>query len=70
MSSAHLTKERHAHRHCTMVPLATLQCTGETWGLVDHLAASGDLVQTAESLAADVLAASPDHASAIKHLIG
>ncbi|WP_425314276.1 enoyl-CoA hydratase/isomerase family protein [Roseivivax marinus] len=40
------------------------------WGLVDHLAASEDLVQTAENLAADVLAASPDHASAIKHLIG
>ncbi|WGW04972.1 enoyl-CoA hydratase/isomerase family protein [Tropicibacter oceani] len=40
-----------------------------TWGLIDRID-DGDILDTARALAADTLAASPDHAAAIKRLIG
>ena len=40
----------------------------QAWGLVDRVVA-GDVVEEARSLAADTLAATPEHAAAIKALI-
>lgn len=40
------------------------------WGLIDRIVAPEDLLPTARALAADVLAAQPGHAAAIKRLIG
>ena len=40
----------------------------QAWGLVDRVVA-GDVVEAARSLAADTLAATPEHAAAIKALI-
>lgn len=40
------------------------------WGLIDRIVAPDDLLPTARGLAADVLAAQPGHAGAIKRLIG
>lgn len=40
------------------------------WGLIDRIVAPQDLLTTARVLAADVLAAKPGHAAAIKRLIG
>ena len=40
------------------------------WGLIDRIVAAEDLLPTARALAADVLAAIPGHAGAIKRLIG
>ena len=39
------------------------------WGLVDRLVAPDALLDEARALAADALAADPDHAAAIKALI-
>lgn len=39
------------------------------WGLLDRLVAPEALVETAKALAADVLAAKPGHAAAIKRMI-
>ena len=39
------------------------------WGLIDRIVAPADLLPTARALAADVLAAIPGHASAIKRLM-
>ena len=44
----------------------TETCLG--WGLVDRVVEADALVQTARDLAADTLAATPDHAAAIKRL--
>lgn len=43
--------------------------TAHAWGLFDTLADPDTLLDTAHSLAADTLTASPDHAAAIKSLI-
>jgi len=40
-----------------------------TWGLIDQIV-EGDLLEAARALAADTLAATPEHAAAIKGLIG
>ena len=40
------------------------------WGLIDRITGPDDLLPTAHGLAADVLAAKPGHAGAIKRLIG
>ena len=40
------------------------------WGLIDRIVVPEDLLTTARALGADVLAAIPGHASAIKRLIG
>ncbi|OYU40904.1 MAG: enoyl-CoA hydratase [Pseudorhodobacter sp. PARRP1] len=40
------------------------------WGLIDRIVAGDELMAAARSLAADVLAAKPGHAGAIKRLIG
>ncbi len=40
------------------------------WGLIDRIVAPEDLLTTARALGADVLAAIPGHANAIKRLIG
>ena len=39
------------------------------WGLIDRIVPDDSLVQTARELCADVLTASPDHVTGIKHLI-
>ncbi|MEM9911453.1 MAG: enoyl-CoA hydratase/isomerase family protein [Pseudomonadota bacterium] len=52
-----------------MILMAGQKIDAETaldWGLVDQIAPSEDLDETARELAADVLSASPDHAQAIK----
>lgn len=40
-----------------------------SWGLVDRIVATDELMETARALAADVVLAAPDHASAIKSMI-
>lgn len=40
-----------------------------TWGLVDRIVADDDLIDVATELAADVISATPDHASAIKSML-
>ena len=40
------------------------------WGLIDRIVGPDDLLSAARGLAADVLAAKPGHAGAIKRLIG
>lgn len=40
------------------------------WGLIDRIVAPDDLTDTAHELSADVLSATPEHAAAIKRLIG
>ena len=39
------------------------------WGLIDRIAALGDLMEAARALAADALAAAPGHVAAIKAMI-
>ncbi|MDA7425139.1 enoyl-CoA hydratase/isomerase family protein [Thalassococcus lentus] len=39
------------------------------WGLIDVIA-DGDIIETARDLSGDVLGATPEHATAIKNLIG
>ena len=39
------------------------------WGLIDRIAAPEALADTAAALAADALAATPDHVAGIKRLI-
>ena len=39
------------------------------WGLIDRIAAPGDLMEAARALAADVLGAAPGHVAAIKAMI-
>lgn len=39
------------------------------WGLIDRIAAPGDLMETARALAADALGAAPGHVAAIKAMI-
>lgn len=39
------------------------------WGLIDRIAPADDLMPAARALAADVLAAGPDHATLIKRMI-
>ncbi|MFC3182749.1 enoyl-CoA hydratase/isomerase family protein [Cypionkella sinensis] len=41
-----------------------------SWGLIDRIVAADELMAAARALAADVLAAKPGHAGAIKRLIG
>ncbi|QYX57538.1 enoyl-CoA hydratase/isomerase family protein [Roseovarius sp. SCSIO 43702] len=43
--------------------------TALDWGLVDRVSEAGALMSDAHALAADTLAASPDHAAAIKALV-
>ncbi|TDT73059.1 enoyl-CoA hydratase/carnithine racemase [Litoreibacter halocynthiae] len=40
------------------------------WGLVDRIVESGDLLDAAKSLAEDVVVATPEHAAAIKAMLG
>jgi enoyl-CoA hydratase len=40
-----------------------------TWGLIDRITEPDDLLPTARALCADVLAASPAHAAAIKRMV-
>ena len=40
------------------------------WGLVDRIVESGELLDAAKSLAEDVIEATPDHAAAIKAMLG
>ena len=39
------------------------------WGLIDRIVPPEDLLAAAQALAADTLAASPEHAAAIKRLV-
>lgn len=55
-----------------MILMAGQKVTAEeavTWGLIDRIVAPSDLLDTASALAADVCAATPEHARAINGLI-
>ena len=41
-----------------------------SWGLIDRIVPAEALLDTARALAADVLAAKPGHAAAIKAMLG
>ncbi len=55
-----------------MILMAGQKITAEealSWGLIEHIVPPEDLLATARALAADTLAASPEHAAAIRALL-
>jgi enoyl-CoA hydratase len=42
----------------------------QTWGLIDRIVPEQSLIDTARGLAADTLAATPEHLAAIKRMCG
>lgn len=56
-----------------MILMAGVKATAEDaldWGLIDRIVPGDSLIATARDLCADAVAADPDHAAAIKRMIG